>query len=44
MSVGARMRQEQEAFLVQFSFSLCGELIYEVLDETIKQTATSEIQ
>nr|XP_040057764.1 germinal-center associated nuclear protein [Gasterosteus aculeatus aculeatus] len=40
----ARMRQEQEAFLVQFSFSLCRELIYEVLDETIKQTATSEIQ
>ncbi|XP_029315303.1 germinal-center associated nuclear protein [Cottoperca gobio] len=39
-----RRRQEQEAFLVQFSFSLCSELIYEVLDETIEETATSEIQ
>uniref|UniRef100_A0A3B4XWI0 Germinal-center associated nuclear protein n=1 Tax=Seriola lalandi dorsalis TaxID=1841481 RepID=A0A3B4XWI0_SERLL len=33
-----------EAFLVQFSFSLCTELIHEVLDETIKETAASEIQ
>ncbi|KAM8856581.1 germinal-center associated nuclear protein [Spinachia spinachia] len=40
----ARMRQEQDAFLTQFSFSLCKELIYEVLDETIEQAATSEIQ
>ncbi|XP_054471888.1 germinal-center associated nuclear protein [Anoplopoma fimbria] len=40
----ARRRQEHEAFLVQFSFSYCKELIYEVLDETIKETATSEIQ
>ncbi|XP_037343746.2 germinal-center associated nuclear protein [Pungitius pungitius] len=41
----ARMRrQEQEAFLDQFSFSLCKELIYQVLDETIEETATSEIQ
>ncbi|XP_074514474.1 germinal-center associated nuclear protein [Sebastes fasciatus] len=40
----ARRRQEHEAFLVQFSFSLCTELVYEVLDETIKETATSEIQ
>ncbi|XP_067459089.1 germinal-center associated nuclear protein [Thunnus thynnus] len=40
----ARRKQEHEAFLVQFSFSLCTELIYEVLDETIKETASSEIQ
>lgn len=43
-SVVARRRQEHEAFLVQFSFSLCTEIVYEVLDETIKETATSEIQ
>ncbi|KAK5921323.1 hypothetical protein CgunFtcFv8_025038 [Champsocephalus gunnari] len=40
----ARRKQEHEAFLVDFSFSLCSELIYEVLDETIKETATSEIK
>ncbi|XP_041806149.1 germinal-center associated nuclear protein isoform X2 [Chelmon rostratus] len=40
----ARRRQEHEAFLVQFSFSLCTEIIHEVLDETIKETAASEIQ
>ncbi|KAF1382270.1 hypothetical protein PFLUV_G00141980 [Perca fluviatilis] len=40
----ARRRQEHEAFLVQYSFSLCTELMYEVLSETIKETATSEIQ
>ncbi|XP_023278966.1 LOW QUALITY PROTEIN: germinal-center associated nuclear protein [Seriola lalandi dorsalis] len=40
----ARRKQEHEAFLVQFSFSLCTELIHEVLDETIKETAASEIQ
>ena len=40
----ARRKQEHEAFMVQYSFSLCTELIYEVLDETIKETATSEIQ
>uniref|UniRef100_A0A3B4YPW9 Germinal-center associated nuclear protein n=1 Tax=Seriola lalandi dorsalis TaxID=1841481 RepID=A0A3B4YPW9_SERLL len=39
-----RRKQEHEAFLVQFSFSLCTELIHEVLDETIKETAASEIQ
>lgn len=44
MSVGGRRRQEHEAFLVQYSFSLCTELMYEVLSETIKETATSEIQ
>uniref|UniRef100_A0A3Q0R3S0 Germinal-center associated nuclear protein n=1 Tax=Amphilophus citrinellus TaxID=61819 RepID=A0A3Q0R3S0_AMPCI len=33
-----------EAFLAQFSFSLCTEIIHEVLDETVKETATSEIQ
>ncbi|XP_044071482.1 germinal-center associated nuclear protein [Siniperca chuatsi] len=40
----ARRRQEHEAFLVQFSFSLCSEIIHQVLDETIKETASSEIQ
>ncbi|XP_068561209.1 germinal-center associated nuclear protein [Cebidichthys violaceus] len=40
----ARRKQEHEVFLVQFSLSLCKDLIYEVLDETIKETATSEIQ
>ncbi|XP_030614652.1 germinal-center associated nuclear protein [Archocentrus centrarchus] len=40
----ARRRQEHEAFLAQFSFSLCTEIIHEVLDETVKETATSEIQ
>lgn len=40
----ARRRQEHEAFLVQFSFSICSEIIQEVLDEAIKETATSEIQ
>ncbi|XP_073329353.1 germinal-center associated nuclear protein [Pagrus major] len=40
----ARRRQEHEAFLVQFSFSLCSEIIHEVLDESVKETAASEIQ
>ncbi|XP_074551191.1 germinal-center associated nuclear protein isoform X2 [Halichoeres trimaculatus] len=40
----ARRRQEHEAFLVQYSSSLCTELIHEVLDETVKETAASEIQ
>ncbi|XP_024661247.2 germinal-center associated nuclear protein [Maylandia zebra] len=39
-----RRRQEHEAFLTQFSFSLCTEVMHEVLDETIKETAASEIQ
>ncbi|XP_041857307.1 germinal-center associated nuclear protein [Melanotaenia boesemani] len=40
----ARRRQEHEAFLAQFSCSLCTEVIHEVLDETIQETASSEIQ
>ncbi|XP_041663549.1 germinal-center associated nuclear protein isoform X2 [Cheilinus undulatus] len=40
----ARRKQEHEAFLVQYSFSLCTELIHEVLNKTIKETAASEIQ
>ncbi|XP_040912782.1 germinal-center associated nuclear protein [Toxotes jaculatrix] len=40
----ARRRQEHEAFLAQFSLSLCTEIIHEVLDDTIKETASSEIQ
>ncbi|KAM6934890.1 germinal-center associated nuclear protein [Xenentodon cancila] len=40
----ARRREEHKAFLAQFSCSLCTEIIHEVLDETIKDTASSEIQ
>ncbi|XP_019955220.2 germinal-center associated nuclear protein [Paralichthys olivaceus] len=40
----ARRRQEHKAFLAQFSCSICTEIIHEVLDETIKETSTSEIQ
>ncbi|CAJ1078722.1 germinal-center associated nuclear protein isoform X1 [Xyrichtys novacula] len=40
----ARRRHEHEAFLLQYSSSLCTELIHEVLDETIKETSSSEIQ
>ncbi|RVE58447.1 hypothetical protein OJAV_G00209450 [Oryzias javanicus] len=40
----ARRRQEHEAFLAQFSSSLCTEIIHEVLDETIQETASFEIQ
>ncbi|KAM3607427.1 uncharacterized protein V6R79_007728 [Siganus canaliculatus] len=40
----ARRKQEHETFLQQFSSSLCTELVHEVLDETIKETAASEIQ
>ncbi|KAM6978448.1 germinal-center associated nuclear protein-like [Tautogolabrus adspersus] len=40
----ARRKQEHEAFLVQYSVSLCTELIAEVLNESTKETATSEIQ
>ncbi|KAK7877941.1 hypothetical protein WMY93_031417 [Mugilogobius chulae] len=37
--IAEEKRQQEEA-----SFSLCSELVYEVLDETIKETAASEIQ
>ncbi|XP_067373088.1 germinal-center associated nuclear protein [Channa argus] len=40
----ARRKQEHEVFLAQFSFSLCTEIIHEVLDETIKESATSQIE
>lgn len=40
----ARRKQEHEAFLIEYSFSLCSELIYEVLDETIEKTAAAEMQ
>lgn len=40
----ARRKQEHEAFLMQYSFSLCTELVYQVLEEAIKDTAASEIQ
>ncbi|XP_056145681.1 germinal-center associated nuclear protein [Lampris incognitus] len=39
-----RRRQEHEAFLTQFSLSLCTEIIQEVLDKSIRETAASEIQ
>ncbi|KAK1902941.1 Germinal-center associated nuclear protein [Dissostichus eleginoides] len=35
---------EEKRKLDEASFSLCSELIYEVLDQTIKETATSEIK
>uniref|UniRef100_A0A3P8NGE7 Germinal-center associated nuclear protein n=1 Tax=Astatotilapia calliptera TaxID=8154 RepID=A0A3P8NGE7_ASTCA len=38
----SQRRQEHEAFLTQFSFSLCTEVMHEVLDETIKETALNE--
>ncbi|XP_065817978.1 germinal-center associated nuclear protein isoform X2 [Labrus bergylta] len=40
----ARRKQEHEAFVVQYSFALCTELIVEVVNETIKETAASVIQ
>ncbi|KAK5861477.1 hypothetical protein PBY51_022871 [Eleginops maclovinus] len=40
----ARRKQEHDAFLIDFSFSLCSDLIFEVLDQTIKETANSEIK
>uniref|UniRef100_A0A3Q3DZS7 Germinal-center associated nuclear protein n=1 Tax=Labrus bergylta TaxID=56723 RepID=A0A3Q3DZS7_9LABR len=40
----ARLKQEHEAFVVQYSFALCTELIVEVVNETIKETAASVIQ
>lgn len=44
MCVAVRRRQEHEAFLVQYSFSLCSEIIHEVLKESVKETAAAEIQ
>lgn len=44
MRVAIRRKQEHEAFLVQYSFSLCSEIIHEVLDESVKEMAASEIQ
>ncbi|XP_029386874.1 germinal-center associated nuclear protein isoform X2 [Echeneis naucrates] len=40
----ARRKREYDAFLAQFSLSLCEELIHQVLDETIKESAASEIR
>lgn len=42
--VFGRRRQEHEAFLMNFSHALCTTLVHEVLDEMLKQIATSEIQ
>ncbi|CAL8266206.1 unnamed protein product [Lota lota] len=40
----ARRKQECEAFLVQFSFTLCAEVLRDVLAESIQQTAREQIQ
>ncbi|XP_036400726.1 germinal-center associated nuclear protein [Megalops cyprinoides] len=40
----ARRKQEHEAFLAQFSESLCSEISQEVLTECIRDTAASEIE
>ncbi|KAM9710737.1 germinal-center associated nuclear protein [Menidia menidia] len=40
----ARRRQEHEAFLAEFSCSLCTEILHEVLDETTREVASSQIQ
>lgn len=40
----ARRKQEHEAFVTQFSVALCSEITHQVLDETIRETAASEIQ
>lgn len=39
-----RRRQEHEAFLMNFSHTLCTTLVHEVLDETLKDIAFSEIK
>lgn len=39
-----RRRQEHEALLMNFSHSLCTAIVLEVLDETLKAIAISEIQ
>lgn len=39
-----RRKQEHEAFLINFSHSLCTTLVHEVLDETLKDIASSEIK
>lgn len=39
-----RRKQEREAFLINFSHSLCTTLVHEVLDETLKDVAISEIE
>ncbi|KAJ3592539.1 hypothetical protein NHX12_007666 [Muraenolepis orangiensis] len=40
----ARRKREWEAFLVQFSFSLCAEVLRDVLAESIQQTAREQLQ
>lgn len=30
--------------MVQYSFSVCAEILHEVLDETMRETASAEIQ
>lgn len=42
--VFCRRKQEHEAFLINFSHSLCTTLVNEVLDETLKDVAISEIK
>ncbi|XP_017164946.1 germinal-center associated nuclear protein [Poecilia reticulata] len=40
----ARRRQEREAFLTQFSCSLCSEVVQQVVAEVVRETAAAEIQ
>ncbi|XP_076016638.1 germinal-center associated nuclear protein [Genypterus blacodes] len=40
----ARRKQEREAFLAQFSLSLCAEVIQEVLAQSIQEVAASEFK
>ncbi|XP_029967911.1 germinal-center associated nuclear protein [Salarias fasciatus] len=40
----ARRKKEHEAFLTDFTFSLCTSIVDEVVNESVKETASSEIQ
>ncbi|XP_043987465.1 germinal-center associated nuclear protein isoform X2 [Gambusia affinis] len=40
----ARRRQERQAFLAQFSCSLCSEVVQQVVAEVVRETAAAEIQ
>lgn len=40
----ARRREEHKAFLTEFSFSLCTKIVDEVLNESVQETASAEIQ
>ncbi|CAN9497974.1 unnamed protein product [Ophioblennius macclurei] len=40
----ARRKKEHETFLTEFTFTLCGKIIDEVVNESVQETASSEIQ